>query len=97
MTPTAVSSPHLAKESGALFTCLLIDGVDATNWKGETGVRPCVVNRKTWGGNRTWRGAKTQGVITSVIATAAKNGVDAIAYLTARARSPDPGLATLLG
>jgi len=87
---------HLAKESDALFTYLLIDGVDATNWKGETGVRPCVVNRKTWGGNRTWRGAKTQGVITSVIATAAKNGVDAIAYLAARARSPDPGLAILL-
>jgi transposase len=51
---------HLAKESNALFTYLLIDGVDATNWKGETGVRPCVVNRKTWGGNRTWRGAKTK-------------------------------------
>ncbi len=88
---------HLAKESDALFTYLGIDGVDATNWKGESGVRPCVVNRKTWGGNRTWRGAKTQGVITSVIATAAKNGVDAIAYLAARARSPDPGLAILLG
>ncbi|MGH3574862.1 MAG: IS66 family transposase [Pseudonocardiaceae bacterium] len=88
---------HLAKESDALFTYLLIDGVDATNWRGETGVRPCVVNRKTWGGNRTWRGAKTQGVITSVIATAAKNGVDAIAYLAARARSPDPGLTILLG
>ena len=88
---------HLAKESAALFTYLVIDGVDATNWKGETGVRPCVVNRKTWGGNRTWRGAKTQGVITSVIATATKNGVDAVAYLAARARSPDPGLAILLG
>jgi transposase len=88
---------HLAKESDALFTYLSVDGVDATNWKGETGVRPCVVNRKTWGGNRSWPGAKTQSVITSVIATAAKNGVDAVAYLAARARSPDPGLAILLG
>jgi transposase len=86
---------HLAKESDALFTYLTTDGVDATNWKGETGVRPCVVNRKTWGGNRTWDRAKTQSVMTSVIATAAKNGVDAIAYLTARARSPDPAI--LLG
>jgi len=88
---------HLAKESYALFTYLSVEGVDATNWKGETGVRPCVVNRKTWGGNRTWPGAKTQSVMTSVIATAAKNGVDAVAYLAARARSPDPGLAILLG
>jgi len=88
---------HLANESPALSTYLLRDGVDATNWRGETALRPCVVNRKTWGGNRTWRGARTQGIITSVIATARKNGVDAISYLAARARGPDPGLAVLLG
>ncbi len=55
-----------------------------------------MVNRKTWGGNRTWAGAKTLGVITSVIATAAKHGIDPVAYLAQRARSPDPGLAILL-
>lgn len=60
-------------------------------------VRPCVVNRKTWGGNRTWAGARTQGVLTSVIATAAKNGIDVVDYLAARARGPDLGLAVLLG
>ena len=59
-------------------------------------MRPCVVNRKIWGGNRTWAGAKTLGLITSVIATAAKHGIDPVAYLAARARSPDPGLAILL-
>jgi transposase len=88
---------HLVKESDALFTYLVRDGVDATNWRAETALRPCVVNRKTWGGNRTWRGARTQRIITSVIATARKNGVDAISYLAAKARSPDPGLAVLLG
>jgi hypothetical protein len=36
-------------------------------------------------------------VITSATATVAKNGVEVIAYLAARARSPDPGLAILLG
>jgi hypothetical protein len=54
------------------------------------------VNRKTWGGNRTWAGARTHGIIVSVIATAAKHGIDAVDYLAARARSPDPGLAVLL-
>jgi len=88
---------HLAGQADALFTFLTIDGVDATNYRGEQAVRPCVVNRKTWGGNRTWTGARTQGVITSVIATAAKNGIDAVDYLAARARGPDPGLAVLLG
>lgn len=88
---------HLAKQADALFTFLTVEGVDATNFRGEQAVRPCVVNRKTWGGNRTWPGADTQGVITSIIATAAKHGIDAVAYLAARARSPDPGLAILLG
>lgn len=88
---------HLANESPALFTYLRRPNIDATNYKGEQAVRPCVVNRKTWGGNRSWAGAKTQSVMASVIATAAKNGVDAVAYLAARARSPDPAIAFLLG
>ncbi|MHB1928310.1 MAG: IS66 family transposase [Acidimicrobiales bacterium] len=88
---------HLAHQADALFTFLTIDGVDATNFRGEQAVRPCVVNRKTWGGNRTWAGASTQGTLTSIIATAAKHGIDAVDYLAARARAPDPGLAILLG
>lgn len=55
------------------------------------------MNRKTFGGNRNWAGARTHGVITSIIATAAKNSVDAVDYLAARARGPDLGLAVLLG
>ena len=68
----------------------------ATNWQGEQAVRPCVVNRKTFGGNRTTVGARTQGVITSIIATATKNHRDVIGYITGLARAPDSGLATLL-
>ncbi len=55
------------------------------------------MNRKTFGGNRTWAGARTHGVITSIIATAGKHGVDAVEYLAARARGPDLDLAVLLG
>ncbi|MDQ2729559.1 MAG: hypothetical protein M3Y91_17240, partial [Actinomycetota bacterium] len=78
-------------------TFLTIDGIDATNFQGEQAVRPCAVNRKTFGGNRTWAGARTHGIITSIIATAAKHRVDAVDYLAARARGPDLGLAVLLG
>lgn len=88
---------HLGNQGPHLFTFLTVDGIDATNYRGEQAVRPCVVNRKTFGGNRTDTGARTQGVITSVIATAAKHGHDVIGYLAGRARSPDPGLAILLG
>ena len=32
-------------------------------------IRSAVVNRKVWGGNRTWNAAHAQGVLTSVIPT----------------------------
>jgi transposase len=88
---------HLAKEAPAMFTFLADEDVDATNWRGEQAIRPAVVNRKVWGGNRTERGARAQGTMMSVIRTAAQHGVDAIEYLSGRARSPDPGLVILLG
>jgi transposase len=88
---------HLEREAPAMFTFLYDERVDATNWRAEQGIRPAVVNRKVWGGNRTDRGGRAQSVMTSVIRTAAQHGVDAIDYLAARARSPDPGLAILLG
>lgn len=91
---------HLAHQAPGLFTFLTADPalhLDATNWRAETGIRPAVVNRKVWGGNRTWTGAATQGVITSILRTAEQHGHDAVAYLADRARAPDPGLTILLG
>ena len=40
-----------------------------TNWQAEQAIRPAVVNRKVWGGNRTEAGAKAQSVLMSVIET----------------------------
>jgi transposase len=88
---------HLTHQAPHFFAFLNTNGVQATNWQGEQAVRPCVVNRKTFGANRTFTGARTPGVITSVIATAAKNRRDVIDYLTGLDRAPDPGLAALLG
>jgi transposase len=87
----------MANEATAMFTFLADPEVDATNWQAETGIRPAVVNRKVWGGNRTDRGARVQGIMMSVIRTATQHGVDAIDYLACRARGPDLGLAVLLG
>ena len=83
---------HLRHERGALFTFLTIDGVDATNWRGEQGVRPAVVNRKVWGGNRSDAGAETQGRLMTFLRTAHQQGADAIALLVDLARAPDPGV-----
>jgi len=84
---------HIVHERHALFTFLTLDGVDATNFRGEQGVRPAVVNRKVWGGNRTDRGAETQGRLMTFLRTAHQQGGDAIAMLVELARAPVPGIA----
>ncbi|MGH9190708.1 MAG: IS66 family transposase [Acidimicrobiales bacterium] len=83
---------HLRHERDALFTFLTTDGVDATNWKGEQGVRPAVVNRKVWGGNRSDAGAETQGRVMTFLRTAHQQGADAIELLVDLARAPNPGV-----
>lgn len=88
---------HLINEREALFTFLTREGVDATNWRAEQAIRPAVVNRKVWGGNRTWRGAATQGRIMSVLRTAVQRGVDPIELLVRLARAPDPATVSLFG
>ncbi|MGH8997385.1 MAG: IS66 family transposase [Acidimicrobiales bacterium] len=86
---------HLANELDALFTFLTHDDVDATNWRAEQAIRPAVVNRKVWGGNRTWRGAATQGRMMSVLRTAVQRGVDPIDFLVQLARAPNPAAVSL--
>jgi len=83
---------HLRHERHALFSFLTTDGVEATNWRGEQGVRPAVVNRKVWGGNRSDAGAETQGRLMTFLRTAHQQGADAIALLVDLARAPNPGV-----
>ncbi len=87
---------HLGNEAAALFTFLTVDGVDATNWRAEQAIRPAVVNRKVWGGNRTWNGAATQSRVMTVLRTATQQGVDAIEFLGRLARAPNPADIALL-
>jgi transposase len=86
---------HLTNEADALFSFLYAGGVDATNWRADQAIRPAVVNRKVWGGNRTWKGAATQGRIMSAIRTASQQGIDPIGFLARLARAPDPATISL--
>lgn len=81
---------HLRTEATALFTFLVDPTVDATNWRGEQAIRPAVVNRKTWGGNRTDHGAWTWSRITSVLRTAHLRGHNSVDLLVGLAREPNP-------
>ncbi|MCA1677806.1 MAG: transposase [Actinobacteria bacterium] len=81
---------HLAAERDNLLTFLTTPGVEATNWRAEQAIRPAVVNRKSWGGNRSWRGARTQQVTMSVIRTARQQGVCPIELMAAAQREREP-------
>ncbi len=59
----------LEKHVEELFTFLRHPGTDATNWRGERAIRPAVVQRNAWGGNRTEAGAKAQSILMSEMRT----------------------------
>jgi transposase len=46
-------SAHLWNHRDEWFTSLSHPEVEPTNWEVEQAIRPAVVNRKVWGGNRT--------------------------------------------
>ena len=60
-------SRHLFAHLGEWFLFLFDPTVDATSNRAEQAIRPAVVNRKVWGGNRTAAGARAQSVLMSVI------------------------------
>jgi transposase len=78
---------HLRNEREHLFTFLEHPGVQATNWRAEQALRPAIVNRRNWGGNRTTNGARTQQIAISVIRTARQQGLDPLEVMTAAQHS----------
>lgn len=93
--PNVTLLNHVAVQRDHLFTFLEHDGVDATNYRAEQGVRPIVVTRKVWGGNRTWTGAHTQEILCTLIATATLQELDVQTILIDLLRSPHPLIAPL--
>jgi Transposase IS66 family len=83
---------HLWHERLYLFTYLDCPGLDATNNLVERILRFLVVVRKNWGGNRTEQGARTQAVLTSILATAKQQGKNPIDLLVEMLCSPNSNL-----
>jgi transposase len=90
-------SKHLEKHADELFTFLREPEVDATNWRAEQAIRPAVVNRKVWGGNRTWEGANAQSILMSVLVTCGQQGIDALEFLATNLKSEKPLVIPILG
>jgi transposase len=80
----------LYQRADEVFNYLHDPRLDATNWRAEQAVRPAVVNRKVWGGNRTEDGAEAQGRLTSVFRTCWQRGLHALDFLSKTLRA-QPG------
>jgi len=81
--PNRLLIQHLRTEREHMFTFLDQPGVQATNWRAEQALRPAIVNRKNWGGNRTDAGARTQVITMSVIRTARQQNLDPVELMAA--------------
>jgi transposase len=73
---------HLAWHAHEILTFLYEPDIEATNWPAEQAIRPAVVNRKVFGGNRTPAGAHAQEILGSVFATCAQQACDALIFLS---------------
>jgi transposase len=78
----ATLAKHLANHIWQWFWFLLEPGRDATNYRAEQALRGGVVNRKVWGGNRTWPGGAAQAILTSVFATCLLGHLQPVDYLS---------------
>ena len=79
---------HLARHRDEILTFLYEEDIEATNWPGEQAIRPAVVNRKVFGGNRTWAGAHAQEILASVFRTCGQRAYDALCFLSNFIRAP---------
>jgi transposase len=73
---------HLWNHLESWFCFLTEPQLPATNWQAEQALRPAVVNRKVWGGNRTWAGAQAQAVLSSVLTTCRQQARQALDYIS---------------
>lgn len=87
---------HLRHEQPHLFTFLRCPGLDATNNFAERAIRLMAIARKTWGGNRTANGARTQQILASVLRTCWQQGQDAFSQLVNLLRSARPILLEII-
>jgi transposase len=80
-------SDHLANHFSSWFSFLSDVRVPPTNARGEQAVRPAVVNRKVWGGNRTAVGGQAQGIVTSVLETCKQQAIAAVDFVSQTLRA----------
>lgn len=79
---------HLRAHRNELFTFLENPGIEGTSWPADQAIRPAVVNRKVFGGNREPAGSRAHERLASVVATCAQRGVAVMTYVSRVLRAP---------
>ena len=90
--PNRRLAKHILKHAMHWFWFLIDPTIAATNYRAEQAIRPAVVNRKVWGGNRTWSGARTQSILMSVLRTCDQRAVQPFDFLSNALCCADPQL-----
>jgi transposase len=78
---------HLMNHFEQWFAFVFEPRIEPTNWQAEQAIRPAVVNRKVWGGNRTPAGAKAQSILMSVLETCRRQAHSLVDYVSETLRS----------
>ena len=81
---------HLRSHERELFPFLVSPGLEPTSCRADQAIRPAVVNRKVFGGNRDPSGARAQEILSSIVATARQRRIPIFDYLSRILRAP-PG------
>ncbi len=71
----------MAAHQDEFFVFLKRRGIEATSSPADQAIRPAVVNRKVFGGNRDPSGARALERIATVVATCARRRIDVFGYL----------------
>lgn len=78
----ATLARHLWNHFEQWFAFAFAPRIEPANWMAEQVIRPAVVNRKVWGGNRTTVGAQAQGVLMSVFETCRRHARSAVDHVS---------------
>ncbi|MFM8173078.1 MAG: transposase [Pirellulaceae bacterium] len=84
---------HLLKHAMSWFWFLIDPSIQSTNQWAERAIRPAVVNRKVWGGNRTWIGAHAKTTVMSIIQTAKQTAIEPFHWFRKSLTDTKPTLA----
>lgn len=88
--PAEVEQTPPRSGAGGTLPVSLLPGSGSHHWRAEQALRPAVVAHKVWGGNRTERGAQTQQILVSLLATCRQRNHPVQAVLIRLLCSPQP-------